>query len=304
MSYMVRFVTALLLAALLAGCRAQPTPAGAATAPNATSQEAGVTIVTTFYPMYIMALNVAGNVPGVAVVPMTQPTAGCLHDYALTTADRKNLDTADILIINGAGMESFLDKVIEQKPQMPIVEASQGISLIEGGEASPNAHVWVSITDAMTQVRTIAEGLAQHDPAHADAYRANAAGYIAKLQALRDRMHASLDGLPRRDIVTFHEAFPYFAREFDLNIAGVVEHEPGTEPSAKELSDTIELVRELNIQALFTEPQYPAKAAETIARETGSRVYQLDPAVTGDMDADAYLRAMEANMVVLQEALK
>ena len=83
-----------------------------------------------------------------------------------------------------------------------------------------------------------------------------------------------------------------------------MEHEPGTEPSAKELSDTVELVRELNIQALFTEPQYPAKAAETIARETGSRVYQLDPAVTGDMDADAYLRAMEANMVVLQEALK
>lgn len=289
----------LLVAALLTGCGA----GGTAASPKATEAASGLKIVASFYPIYIMALNVAEDVPGVQVLSMAQPTAGCLHDYALTTADRKRLDEADILLVNGAGMESFLDKVVQQKPSLPIVEASKGIALIEGGEA-PNAHVWVSVTGAIAEVRNIAEGLAGLDSPHADAYRANAAAYIAKLEDLKTRMHAALDGLPHRDIVTFHEAFPYFAQEFNLNIAGVVEHEPGTEPSAKELADTIDMVKRVGVKALFTEPQYPSGAAQTIARETDSQVYTLNPAVTGGLDADAYIKTMESNLKVLEQALK
>ena len=296
----VKSWAALLFAAmLLTGCGA----AGATPSPKGSAAGPGLKIVASFYPIYIMALNVAGDVPGVQVLSMAQPTAGCLHDYALTTADRKRLEEADILLVNGAGMESFLDKVVQQKPNLPIIEASKGISLIDEGETL-NAHVWVSVSGAIAEVRNIAEGLAALDSANADAYRANAQAYIAKLEDLRSRMHAALDGLPHRDIVTFHEAFPYFAQEFNLNIAGVVEHEPGTEPSAKELADTIELVRSVGVKALFTEPQYPSGAAQTIARETGSHIYMLDPAVTGDLDADAYLKTMEANLKVLEQALR
>ena len=105
-------------------------------------------------------------------------------------------------------------------------------------------------------------------------------------------------------IITFHEAFPYFAKEFDLRISAVVEREPGSEPSAKELADTIELVKESNAQALFSEPQYPDSAARTIAKETSAKVYVLDPAVTGPDAYDAYINIMENNLKVLKEALR
>ena len=120
----------------------------------------------------------------------------------------------------------------------------------------------------------------------------------------RSPLLMSLRDLPQRDIVTFHEAFPYFAKEFDLRIAAVIEREPGPEPAAAELAQTIDLVRASGVKALFAEPQYPARAAESIARETGARVYTLDPAVTGPMDADAYIHIMDANLRVLEEALK
>ena len=121
-------------------------------------------------------------------------------------------------------------------------------------------------------------------------------------------MHAALAGLKNRNIITFHEAFPYFASEFNLNIVGVVEREPGSAPSAGELAKTIELVRQTRVKALFAEPQYPAKSAEVIHRETGVSVSILDPAVTGPRDPakarDSYLHTMEENLKVLVKALK
>lgn len=119
-------------------------------------------------------------------------------------------------------------------------------------------------------------------------------------------MHSELEGLQNKDIITFHEAFPYFAREFDLNIAAVVEREPGSEPTPKELADIIDVVRQTGIRALFAEPQYSSGAMETIADETGAVVYTLDPVVTGESvpeARDAYLDAMRRNMETLKEAL-
>jgi len=144
------------------------------------------------------------------------------------------------------------------------------------------------------------------DPEHAEEYIANTENYVKKLEELKERMHKALEGVKNRDIVTFHEAFPYFAEEFGLNVVGVIEIEPGSEPSAKELGEIIEKVREFNVKALFIEPQYSSKAAETVARETGAKVYTLDPAVTGPMgdDAyDAYINIMENNLKTLVEAL-
>ena len=267
-------------------------------------KESTVRIVTSFYPMYIATLNVAGGIPGVEVANMTQPFTGCLHDYQLTTEDMTGLSGADIFVVNGAGMEAFLDKVVKQMSGLKVVEASRGIELMAGEEGEGNPHVWVSPSLHIQQVRNIAEGLAKNDPERADEYRRKASEYIEKLEALSIRMKDGLRDVKTREIITFHEAFPYFAKEFGLAIAAVVEREPGSEPSARELAETIELVRRSGIKALFAEPQYPAKCAEAIAAETGARIFTLDPGVTGPMMPEAYVRMMEINLRVLQQALQ
>ena len=301
-----RNIWAVLGAAILAACLLF---AGCGGAPAAQTQKAGdgtFHIVTSFYPMYIDVINLTDGVEGVTVTNMTKPQTGCLHDYQLTTEDMKTLEKADAFVVNGAGMESFLDKVIKMQEGMTVIDASRGIDLMEeDGEANP--HVWLSITKDIDQVKNIRDQLKEADPAHADQYEANAAAYLAKLEALKTEMHATLDDVPHKDIVTFHEAFPYFAEEFGLHILGVIEREPGADPTPAELETTIEQVKALPVKVLFAEPQYSPAAAETIARETGAKLYSLDPVVTGEAtpDAkDAYLEAMRKNMETLKEALQ
>jgi zinc transport system substrate-binding protein len=283
------------LAALLA--------AMVAAVPVGRAGERPLRVLTSFYPMYVMTLNIVGDTPGVAVECLARPSVGCLHDYQLTPGDLVALSRADVFVVNGAGMETFLDKAARQCPGLRVVEATRGIRLAGDG----NPHLWVSISGAVEETEAIARGLAAADPAHATAYESNAANYVAKLDRLRAEMHAALDGLAHRDIITFHEAFPYFAGEFKLNIVGVVEREPGSEPNARELADTIKLVRESGARAIFAEPQSPAKSAGVIQRETGVQVSTLDPAATGDRDPararDSYLRTMEQNLRVLTKAL-
>ena len=281
----MRKLSAWLLAALLAG------QAGAAEVP--------LRIVTSFYPIHIAVLNVARNVPGVEVINLTPPITGCLHDYSMTPQDLRTLARADAFVINGLGMESFLDEAVKRLPYLRVVDASRGIKPLDD-----NPHVWVSVTLAIQQVQNIADALEEFDPDHAERYRANADAYIARLDALRRRMSEGLDGVKNRNIVTLHEAFPYFAREFGLRVVAVIEREPGSEPSARELAQTIDIVRQTGAPALFAEPQYPAKAIDTIAAETGAKVYTLDPAVTGPMEPGAYLGIMETNLETLIAALK
>jgi len=295
-----RFLSAalsvLIVLLLLAGC------AGGAQDSETQAGDGSVTIAASFYPIYIMLMNITADMPEIEIVDMTQPTTGCLHDYSATPGDLKKLESASALVINGAGMESFMDKVIAQFPDLTVIDSSAGIPRLPGVDGD-NPHFWVSISDAMLQVQNIGNALAKLLPERADKLLANTDVYIAKLEEERTKMHEELDGLPGRDIVTFHEAFPYFAEEFDLNIVGVIEREPGSEPSARELSDTIDTIGRLHVKALFAEPQYSASAAETIARETGAKVYLLDPAVTGPMEMDAYLETMDKNLTVLKEAL-
>ena len=291
---------------LLTGCN------NSAESNNSIESNNKLTIVTSFYPMYISTLNIVKDIPDVEVINMTAPQTGCLHDYSLSTKDLKTLSSADIFVINGAGMESFLDDVIDEYSDLKIIEASNGISLIEDTDHDEhehyvNPHVWVSISKNIEEVSNIAKELSAFDPNHASEYEANADAYIAKLENLRTEMHAALDNVNNKDIITFHEAFPYFAEEFNLNIAGVIEVEPDSEPSAKEVENIISIINEKNIKALFTEPQYSSKIADTIAKETGASIYTLDPIVTGDANEDAYddyIVKMQENLNTLKEALK
>lgn len=297
--HLLIFVSLAVVIIFLSACRSQTRPVSE----NVTSGKP-LTIVTSFYPMYITTMNVTKDVPGVRVVNMTEPLTGCLHDYQLKPGDINTLIEARVFVINGAGMESFINKITEQLPDLKVIDASKNIPLIKGeGEEKDNPHVWASISNAILQTKNIGLQLAEFDPGHAAQYSANTTTYIDKLEELRMKMHQALDNVKKRDIVTFHEAFPYFAREFNLHIVTVIEREPGSEPSAAELANTIQTIKEFNIKVLFAEPQYSTKAAETIANETGAIVFTLDPAVNGPMAADAYLKIMEANMKVLEEAL-
>ena len=305
---MKRILSALLCAAVcLTGFSGCGTPA---------KESSRLKLLASFYPIAIMALNITDGVEGVAVESMAQQQTGCLHDFQMTTADMKKAETADAFLINGAGMEGFLDKISDQLPELPVIDSSTGIPLIasgedhhhDGGEGHDqdqedyNPHLWVSITNCMEQVRNLSEGIIALDPEHEAEYRENTETYLEKLSALRDKMHSALDHVKNKDIITFHEAFPYFAEEFGLHIAAVINREPDSQPSAKELADTIRLVRETGVKALFVEPLYPETSADIIAAETGAQVYVLDPAVSGEWDKNAYLTAMESNLQVLEQA--
>ncbi|HEX2927130.1 MAG TPA: metal ABC transporter substrate-binding protein [Ruminiclostridium sp.] len=291
-------ITVIVFSFILSGC------AGKAEKTDIEKKE--TTIVTSFYPMYIFTENLIKGIPGIKLVNMTKPQQGCLHDYQMVPADLKTLDKADIFVINGAGMEAFMDKVVAQRPDLKIVEASKGMKLLKDSKGNDNAHVWVSISGAIQEVNNIAEGLEKADAKNADTYRKNAAEYVKQLETEKEKMHKELDSFKKKDIITFHEAFPYFAKEFGLNIVSVVEREPGTEPSAAELAQLIDKIKKENVKVLFAEPQYSQKAAESIARQTGAKVYLLDPVVTGEKNApaDSYIKAMDQNLKVLVDAFK
>lgn len=289
----VSIITGLSLLALLSGGSARGAFAGGK----------NVRVLTSFYPMYIMALNVARDVPGVSVESLAPPVTGCLHDYALTAEEMKRIADADILIANGAGMESFIDRVTANYPRLKVARLSEGIDLIRDGD-NINPHVWVGISGAIAEVKNLGKAMQEFDPAHSDLYRKNTKEYVDRLETLREKMRSELVPYKGRKIITFHEAFPYFAKEFDLIVAAVIEREPGVSPGARDLARTIDLIKRSGIKALFGEGQYPLAAAETIAKEAGIKIFLLDPAVAGPDDAAAYIVAMEKNLEVLKEAFE
>ena len=274
------------------------------------ADDGSIKILASFYPLYIMLMNITEGIQGVSISMLAPPDTGCLHDYQLTTKDMRSIEDADIFVVNGLGMEDFLDKVLEDNGASgKMVVASGGYGSLSGGSLiNGNPHLWVSVDGAVYQVLEIANGLSTLDPGHSDLYMENASSYVAKLLDLSIKMHAGLDDFAGKRIVTFHEAFPYFAREFGLNLAAVIEREPGEDPSARELDELVSLIKDLRSGggsvALFAEPQYSSSAAEVIAAETGLKVWELDPCVTGEIAGDAYIRAMEKNLEVLEAALR
>lgn len=273
--------------------------------PAAKADENTINITTTFYPLYVILLNITDGIDGVSLSVLAPPDTGCLHDYQLTTGDMKKIENCNILVANGSGMEDFLEKIMETK-KTSLVIATEGFELEDN-----NSHVWVSPSGAIHETQRIVEGLVHLDPVHAAKYAINGNNYISKLQNLRNEMHSQLDGFAGKNIVTFHEAFPYFASEFNLNIASVIEREPGEIPGTRELAEQIETIKALisggTDIVLFAEPQYSSSAAEIIAKETGLKVFELDPCVTENPDSesekDSYIDAMKKNAEVLKAAL-
>ena len=240
------------------------------------------TIVTSFYPIWVMTLNLTcGMEDHVSVRNLASPTVGCLHDYQLQTADMKALSTADVLLVNGAGMETFLPEIAAALPDLPIIEAAEGIELLgnigaveilDTEEKEVNSHLWLDPSRAVRMAENLAAGLIRLMPDDEGTITANLENYRSRLESLDLQLREGLKDLPRRDIVTFHEAFPYFASAYDLHIVAVVNKEPGEVLTPAQMGVLVREIIRLGNPPLFVEPQYTDLSAQTLSRETGSPV--------------------------------
>ena len=255
------------------------------------------TVVTSFYPMYIAALNVVGENDHIRLENLSEPQTGCLHDYQLTPADMQLLSTADAFIINGGGIESFLGEVAEQYPDLTIINASEQVDLIED-----NAHAWMNIKDYMTQVKTIEAELSAADPADAEQFSENTEAYLAKLSSLKEQADAVKPLTEGKNIVIFHEAYEYVAEEFGMQVSYVMDLDEERQVSAGEVADVVRTVTDGGVRVILAEELYGKDMGDTVESETDAKICYLDTLVRGDYDADSYLNAMQQNITLLKEA--
>jgi ABC-type Zn uptake system ZnuABC Zn-binding protein ZnuA len=281
-------------------------------------------IAASFYPMYIAARNVASGVPGVRVANMAPPAAGCLHDYHMTAADAMLIEKAAVLIINGGGMDAFLDKAAAASTGLAVVNASEGITFMpncantgnyharghhhhkhhtedNGGE---NAHAWMSFENHIAQVKNIAAGLSAADTANANIYADNAQRYVSRLTVLMESAQESFSSVNNKKIALTHNGFEYLAKDLGLTVTVTTEQEPGVEPAALEIVRIIKLIEREKPKAIFTEQGRRSPISKVISDKTGVPMFELDMITAGPDDSDAYIRAMGKNFSVLKDALR
>ena len=253
-------------------------------------------IVTSFYPMYIIAENLLEGTNNTELVNMADVNVGCLHDYTLTTEDMKKVENADIFIINGLEMEKFLDKVINSNQDMYIIDSSTNIQNLIKDEHETNPHIWTSIENYILQVKNISKELQNKDSINAQIYKENEEKYIEKLEKLREEYLETLKNLEGQKAIILNEAFEYFAQELKIEATTIkAEHEEST-LSAETLKNIIKKVKEENINIIIIDKNDNKSNAETIANETGAEIYELNSGLIGSLEKDAYIKAMEENL--------
>lgn len=277
-------------------------------------REGELKAVTSFYPVYIAAMNLTEGTD-ITLQNLTEPTGGCLHDFQLRPQDMVTLENADLFLINGGGMETFMQEVTGNYPELTVVDSSEGIPLLSSEEhahdhgAEPeedeeyNAHIWISPTRYMQQLNNISNALCAASPKNAERIQENTQKYLAKISQLKDEMAAALANAAQRDIILFHDSFAYFADEYGLNPVKTINIEADTALSAGDIAEIIDQIKATGVQVLFAEEQYSTQLADAISRETDAKLYILDTCVRGEYRPDAYLEAMRHNFAVLQQAL-
>lgn len=259
------------------------------------------TIVTSFYPMYVAAANVIGDVKGVTLENLSEPQTGCLHDYQLTTEDMKLLSKADLFIVNGGGIETFLTDVASNYPKLDIIEACQNVPLLDDGDEE-NAHAWMSISDYRIQLATIESALEQADPEHADAYHENAKAYDEKLAALQEEQDEIRQAAKGQKVIIFHEAYDYVAEDYGFNVSYVLDLDEERQVSAGEVADVLDQIQKDHVSYIFAEELYGSDMGKTVESESNVKVIYLDACNRGDYSRDSYLTAMQSNIDKLREA--
>ena len=262
-------------------------------------QEQNLTVVTSFYPMYIAAMNVIGDTPGVTLENLSEPQTGCLHDYQLTPEDMKLLSTADVFIVNGGGIETFLTDVAKSYPDLQIIYGGENVEMLDD-----NAHVWMNMEDYKIQVETIANKLAEADSAHASQYEANAEAYCGRIQVLCNRARALREQIQGEPVVIFHEAYAYVAQEYGLEVVGSMDLDEERQVSAGEVAEILNVIEEYHVPVVLAEQLYGESMGNTVEGESDAQGVYLDPLTRGNYEKDSYLDAMENNMELLEKAFE
>ena len=235
----------------------------------------------------------------------------CLHDYTLRVDQMRSAESAETVILSGAGLEEFMADILGNIET--VIDCSAGIKVMSYGEAHDLAHehshdhhhehdphIWLSPANAKIMALNICDGLGRRYSAYSSIFQSNLQALLQKLDALQTYGEETLTNLSNRELITFHDGFAYFAHSFDLHILEAVEEESGSEASAKELKHLIGLVRDHQLAAIFTERNGSESAANVIARETGIPVFQLDMA----MSSKDYFKSMYDNINTIKEALE
>lgn len=298
-----------------------------------------LTVVTSFYPMYIATLNIVDGVEGVRLENLSEPQTGCLHDFQLTPEDMKLLSTADVFVINGGGIESFMSDVAKAYPKLDVVEACEDVALLSEDDADSdhdhdhdadtesdsdhdhdheadaesdsahdhdhgdeNAHAWMSVPRYRTMVQTIASRLAKKDAKHADEYYANAKAYDAKLAVLEEKINSIKSLTNGQNIIIFHEAYAYVADDFSMNACYLLDLDEERSVSAGEIKQVIGAIKDDGVSVILAEELYGKSMGDTVSRETDVHVIYIDPLNRGEYDRDSYLYGMEHNIELIKEA--
>lgn len=256
----------LLLVPLLIGCVSQRETTGQ------------VKVATTIIPLGEFVQAVGGDRVRVTVLvpPGAEP-----HTFEPSPSQIREVADADIYAENGAGLESWMDSILNVNPRMLVVDTSKGVSLTAGtgemessGGTSMDPHIWLSPRDAVIQVRNICDGLTRVDPPGKDYYANNRDNYTTKLKELDAYLNSTFAGTKKKKFVVLHPAWTYFARDYRLTQIAINVEEK--EPGPRYLTEVVNAALANNITTVFVEPQYNPKMAEVISKEINGRVVSID----------------------------
>jgi len=255
--------------------------------------------------------DLIGQVGGDKVqVKALVPPGGEVHTYQPTPDDIKSVARASIVFYNGAHLEEWIDETIRSagKSNLPIVVLSDGLPFIKEPGDEPNPHLWLDVANAKAYVEKVRDSLSKVDGINAGYYTDRAKSYLAQLDELDKWIQAEVETIPkaRRKLVTFHDAFPYFAERYGFSLQGVLVASPGKEPSARDLTTLARRIKQERVPAVFAEAQFNPKAMEVLASDTGVRVITnlYNDSLSTGPEANSYIALMRHNVTQIVKALR
>lgn len=258
-------------------------------------------IVTSFYPIYVIALNITDGIDDVSLKNMTDNSAGCLHNYTLQAGDLKELSKANLFVMNGLEVEKFVDKIKTEYENLEIIDTSTvEMNLIQDSHGI-NGHVWNSINNYIEQVEAVLNGLCAGNPENTDRYTENAEKYMAKLNKLKQSQYVAKEGTT---VISCNEALAYMLNDVKLDVIEVYSDHEQSALSTEQLSNIIKEAKDKKVKAIFIAKDDNRKTAETIAKEIGVNIYELDANLSGEENKDAFINSMTNNYKILRECLE
>jgi manganese/iron transport system substrate-binding protein len=299
-------LSAVLLSLMLVACAG-----GGNNGPDGATPDSGaLRVVATTTVFADLVAQVGGE--GVVVTSLV-PMGGEVHTFDPSPSDVVRVAEAQLVVMNGLGLDDWLaDVVADAGSTAPILKLGEDLEGVEylgddhDAEAA-NPHLWLDVAHARRYAARIGAALAAADPGGAAGYESGAAAYDARLGELDAEIRSRLGEVPQshRQVVSFHEAFPYFAAAYGLEIVGVIIDAPGQDPSAGEIAELVGAIRSSGARAVFTEAQFSPDVAQTVAAEAGVAVVRdLHTDSLGDAPATTYLGMMRSNVDKVVEALR